>query len=97
MVYNQDTVQEGLNTYSKGETIMKNAEIHIMDSMKGTVVWCSAKGVFLDLENGYAAYANFGVLPKGTEIFCTVLKKPTQRYLTLVTIDAVSENTRNVA
>lgn len=68
---------------------MENAKIHVNDSMRGTVVWCSDKGVFLVLENGYAAYAAFSSLPKGTEVFCTVLKKSTQRYVTLVAIDAV--------
>ena len=68
---------------------MKTAEIHVKDSMKGTVVTCTSKGVFLELENGMGAYATFGYLPKGTEVFCTVLKKPTEQYLTLVAVDAV--------
>lgn len=76
---------------------MMNEEINVKDSMRGVVDWCSDKGVYLYLENGHGAYATFSALPKGTEVFCTVLKKPTQRFLTLVAIDAVLGQSRIVA
>jgi hypothetical protein len=69
----------------------------IRDSVRGVVTGCSAKGVYLDLDNGQGAFATFGSLPCGSEVFCTVLKKPTDRWLTLVAIDAVVDDGRRVA
>ena len=61
----------------------------VRDSMRGIVRCCTESGVFLELENGQGAYATFGSLPRGTTVFCTVLKKPTDRFLTLVAVDSV--------
>ena len=69
----------------------------IRDSVRGVVTGCSAKGVYLDLDNGQGAFATFGSLPCGTEVFCTVLKKPNERCLTLVAIDAVIDGWLRVA
>ena len=66
-------------------------------SMRRVVTECSAKGVYLDSDNGQGAFATLGSLPCGSEVFCTVLKKPTDRWLTLVAIDAVSDDGRRVA
>ena len=43
----------------------------------------------LKLENGKNAYAVFNRLPVGTSVYCTVLKKATERWFTLVAIDSV--------
>ena len=69
----------------------------IRDSVKGVVAGCSEKGVYLDLENGEGAFASFGTLPRGTEVFCTILKKPSDRFLTLVSIDSVMDAEVRVA
>ena len=66
-------------------------DCEVRDSVKGVVAGCSAKGVYLDLENGEGAFASFGALPRGTEVFCTILRKPTHRFLTLVSIDSVMD------
>ena len=69
----------------------------IRDSVRGVVTGRSAKGVYLDLDNGQGAFATFGSLPCGSEVLCTVLKKPTDRWLTLVAIDAVVDDGQRVA
>ena len=69
----------------------------IRDSVRGVVTGCSAKGVYLDLDNRQGAFAAYGSLPCGAEVFCTVLKKPTDRRPTLVAIDAVADNGLRVA
>lgn len=64
-------------------------ELDIRDSVKAVVSCCTSKGVYLELENGQSAYAVFDRLPSGTGVYCTVLKKATERWLTLVSIDSV--------
>ena len=64
-------------------------ELNIRDSVKAVVSCCTSKGVYLELENGQSAYAVFDRLPIGTSVYCTVLKKANERWLTLVAIDAV--------
>ena len=64
-------------------------ELEIRDSVKAVVSCCTSKGVYLMLEGGQSAYATFNRLPIGTNVYCTVLKKATERWLTLVAIDAV--------
>ncbi len=49
------------------------------------------KGLFLRLENGQEAFALFGGLVPGTEVLCTVIKKATERWRVLVSIDSVLE------
>ena len=65
-------------------------ELCIRDSVKAVVSCCSSKGVYLELETGESAYTVFDYLPVGTHVLCTVLKKSTERWLTLVVIDSVS-------
>lgn len=68
---------------------VKEIGCYVGDSIRGIVTGNSAKGVYVDLENGQPAFTIFGPLPRGTEVFCTVLEKPTERWLTLVAIDSV--------
>ncbi len=64
-------------------------ELNIRDSVTATVTCSSAKGIYLELSNGQGAFAVFNRLPVGTRVYCTVLKKATDRWLTLVSIDSV--------
>ena len=64
-------------------------ELNIRDSVMATVSCSTSKGVYVELENGQSAYAVFDRLPVGTGVYCTVLKKATERWLTLVSIDSV--------
>ena len=66
-------------------------DCEVRDSVKGVVAGCSAKGVYPDLENGEGAFSSFGALSRGTEVFCTILRKPTDRFLALVSIDSVMD------
>ena len=50
-------------------------ECNIRDGVRAVVIGGCSKGVFLRLENGQEAFASFGGLVSGTEVFCTVLKK----------------------
>ena len=72
-------------------------QFEIRDSIKAVVSCCTAKGVYLDLENGKSAYAVFNRLPVGTKVYCTVLKKATERFFTFVSIDAVVYSESRVA
>ena len=62
----------------------------IGDSMRAVVIGNCSKGVYLDMEDGQEAFAVFNPLPRGTRVFCTILKKPTERFRTLVAVDAVT-------
>ena len=64
-------------------------ELNIRDCVKATVSCSTSRGVYVELENGQSAYAVFDRLPAGTSVYCTVLKKATERWLTLVAIDSV--------
>ena len=61
----------------------------IGDSMRAVVIGNCSKGVYLDMEDGQEAFATFDPLPRGTRVFCTILKKQTERFRTFVAIDAV--------
>ena len=50
-------------------------ECNIRDGVRAVVIGGCNKGVFLRLEDGQEAFASFGGLVSGTEVFCTVLKK----------------------
>lgn len=63
----------------------------VRDGVWAVVTGGCSKGLFLVLENGQEAFAFFGGLSPGTEVFCTVLKKSTERWRVLVSIDAVLE------
>ena len=64
-------------------------ELNIRDSVMATVSCSTSTGVYLELRNGQSAYAVFDRLPVGASVCCTVLKKATDRWLTLVAIDSV--------
>ena len=64
-------------------------QFEIRDSVKAIVSCCTSKGIYLEMENGENAYAVFNRLPVGTQVYCTVLKKATERWFTLVAIDSV--------
>ena len=66
-----------------------NEEYSVKDVVQAVVTSCCSKGVFLDLSNGQKAFAYFGGLVPGTEVLCTVLKKSTEKWRTLVAIDSV--------
>ena len=65
--------------------------INIRDGVRGTVTGGCSKGIFLALEDGQEAFAHFGGLNPGTTVLCTVLKKATEKWKVLVSID-YSEN-----
>ena len=67
--------------------ILEEYDIH--DVVMGTVTGGCANGVFLKLENGENAYAKFGFLKSGTKVLCSILKKATEKWLTLTSIDSV--------
>ena len=62
----------------------------VRDSLKGIVTASTTKGIYLDLENGHSAFAHFDELSVGSSVYCTILKKATERWLTLVSIDSVN-------
>lgn len=64
---------------------------NVRDGVRAVVTSGCSKGLFLVLENGQEAFASFGGLSPGTEMLCTVLKKSTERWRVLVSIDAVLE------
>ena len=68
---------------------MQETNYNVRDSLMGIVTASTTKGIFLDLENGYSAFAHFDKLPIGSSVYCTILKKATERWLTLVSIDSV--------
>jgi hypothetical protein len=72
-------------------------EFNIRDSVIATVSCSTSKGIYVELENGQTAYAAFERLPKGTAVYCTILKKSTGRWLTLVSIDSVLYDTVSFA
>jgi len=62
---------------------------NIRDGIRGTVIGSCRKGLFLALEDGQKAFAHFGGLNPGTTVLCTVLKKVTERWNVLVSIDFI--------
>lgn len=64
---------------------------NVLDGVRAVVTGGCSKGLFLVLENGQEAFASFGGLSPATEVLCTVLKKSTERWRVLVSIDAVLE------
>lgn len=60
------------------------------DGCYGTVTERCRAGAYLHLDNGEEAFAyNFGNLYPGTEVLCTVRKRPQEGKKTLVSIDSV--------
>lgn len=68
-----------------------NDNYDVRDGVHAVVTGGCNKGLFLRLENGQEAFASFGGLVSGTEVLCTVLKKATERWRVLVSIDSVLE------
>lgn len=66
-------------------------DYNVRDGVHAVVTGGCSKGLFLRLENGQEAFASFGGLVSGTEVLCTVLKKATERWRVLVSIDSVLE------
>ncbi len=57
------------------------SKINRMDSVYGTVVGGDKnKGVYIRLDNGEMAFADFGFLPNGTTVLCTYLKSANRHY-----------------
>lgn len=69
----------------------KDDDYNVQDGVHAVVTGGCSKGLFLCLENGQEAFASFGGLVLGTEVLCTVLKKATERWRVLVSIDSVLE------
>ena len=74
----------------KGKIKMFEMDYDIRDSVKAIVTASAARGVYLTLDNGQYAFAHFDKLPVGSSVYCTVLKKATEHWLTLVSIDSVN-------
>ena len=73
---------------------MKNTtieEYRVRDAVVGTVTGGCSSGVFVELENGESAFAHFCGLETGTKVFCSILRKATEKWLILVSIDSVME------
>ena len=69
--------------------MMSVGDYEIRDVVSGTVTGGCASGLFLKLENGEVAFARFGALESGTKVLCSILKKATDKWLLLVSIDSV--------
>lgn len=69
---------------------MFEIDYDVRDSVKGVVTASTTKGIYLTLDNGSYAFAHFNRLPVGCSVYCTVLKKATERWLTLVSVDSVN-------
>ena len=67
-------------------------DYNVRDNVHAVVTSACGKGVFLQLENGQEAFAYVGKLMAGTEVLCTVLKKATEKWRVLVSIDSVLES-----
>lgn len=63
----------------------------IRDCVKAVVTSSTAKGVYLRLDDNQSAFARFSWLPVGCSVHCTIIKKATERLLTYVSIDSVSD------
>ena len=61
---------------------------NVRDVVRAVVTARCGNGMFLTLENGEEAYAKGGLCP-GTKVLCSILKKPTDEYKMLVSIDSV--------
>ena len=66
-------------------------EFNVRDGVCGMVTGGCKSGLFLELENGQQAFAHFGGLHPGSKVLCTVLKKATDTWRVLVTVDSVLE------
>lgn len=64
---------------------------NVRDGVCAIVTGCCRTGLFLELENGQEAFASFGRLELGTKVFCSVLKKATEKWRVLVSIDGIYE------
>ena len=63
--------------------------LDIRDAVYGVVTGNCSKGLFLELENGQQAFSHFGGLAPGSEVLCSVIKKATEKWRVLVSIDSV--------
>lgn len=67
---------------------MERYSVH--DGCFGIVVDSISAGVFIELDNGEIAFSyQYGNLPVGSKIICTVLKDETSTRHKLVTVDTV--------
>lgn len=64
-------------------------ETSVRDSVCGVVTGGCRSGLFLKLENGQEAFARFGGIYPGTRVLCTVIKRATDRWRVLVSVDSV--------
>ncbi len=62
---------------------------NVRDVVYGVVTGGCGKGLYLTLENGTEAFANFGGLAPGSEVLCSVIKKANGNLSVLVSIDSV--------
>lgn len=70
-------------------TVFADEDFNIRDAVYGVVKYCCRRGTIIQLENGQEAFASFGGVRPGTKVFCTVLKKATERFRVFVSIDSV--------
>ena len=66
-------------------------DYNVRDSVRAEVTGTCSKGLFLRLENGQEAFAFFGDLVMGSEVFCTVLRKANEGGVLLVAVDSILE------
>ncbi len=64
-------------------------DFSVKDGVYGIITGGCKKGLFITLENGQEAFAEFGGYPYGTKVLCTVLKKATDKWRVFVSIDSV--------
>lgn len=69
----------------------ESCDYNVRDGVRAIVLGGCSKGTILCLDNGQEAFASFGGLSPGAEVLCTVLKKATEKWRVLVSVDSVLE------
>ena len=72
-------------------------DIHVRDSVVGTVIGSCRTGLFLELENGRQAFATFASLPKGTKVLCCIIRIKSKNQKSFVAIDSILQEASEAA
>lgn len=70
---------------------INDEDFNVRDGVLAVVTGGCGTGLFLELENGQEAFSAFGSLEPGTKVLCSVLKKATEKWRVLVSIDGIYE------
>lgn len=63
--------------------------LDVRDAVYGVVTGNCSKGVFLELKNGQQAFSYFGGLACGSKVLCSVIRRASDNWRVLVSIDSV--------